>query len=44
MDLVQQKQTKNVSVMCMSFLAGDVNNFAVGCEDGSVYTGLRHGR
>lgn len=28
----------------MSFLAGDVNNFVVGSEDGMVYTACRHGR
>jgi len=25
-------------------LAGDVNNFVVGSEEGSVYTACRHGR
>ena len=43
MDL-QHKQSKAVSVTSMSFLSGDVNNFVVGSEDGSVYTGHRHGR
>ena len=43
MDL-QHKQSKTVSVTSMSFLSGDVNNFVVGSEDGSVYTGHRHGR
>eukprot|EP00795_Rhopilema_esculentum_P013907 gene13907-4859_t len=42
MDL-QHKQSKAVSVTSMSFLSGDVNNFVVGSEDGSVYTGHRHG-
>lgn len=42
MDL-QHKQSKTVSVTSMSFLCGDVNNFIVGSEDGSVYTGHRHG-
>ena len=43
MDL-QHKQSKTVSVTSMSFLSGDVNNFVVGSEDGSVFTGHRHGR
>lgn len=28
----------------MAFPLGDVNNFVVGSEDGSVYTACRHGR
>ncbi|KAL4635842.1 cytoplasmic dynein 1 intermediate chain 2-like isoform X2 [Arapaima gigas] len=37
------KQSKAVAVTCMSFPLGDVNNFVVGSEDGSVYTACRHG-
>lgn len=42
MDL-QHTHSKYVSVTCASFLPGDVNNFVVGTEDGSVYSALRHG-
>ena len=41
---MQHKQSKSVAVMCMSFQSNNVNNFAVGSEDGSVYTACRHGR
>ncbi|XP_061090227.1 dynein, cytoplasmic 1, intermediate chain 2a isoform X2 [Conger conger] len=37
------KQSKAVAVTSMSFPLGDVNNFVVGSEDGSVYTACRHG-
>ncbi|XP_041922846.1 dynein, cytoplasmic 1, intermediate chain 2a isoform X2 [Alosa sapidissima] len=37
------KQSKTVAVTCMSFPLGDVNNFVVGSEDGSVYMACRHG-
>ncbi|XP_036396098.1 dynein, cytoplasmic 1, intermediate chain 2a-like isoform X1 [Megalops cyprinoides] len=37
------KQSKAVAVTCMAFPLGDVNNFVVGSEDGSVYTACRHG-
>ncbi|KAI2663228.1 Dynein, cytoplasmic 1, intermediate chain 2a [Labeo rohita] len=37
------KQSKPVAVTSMSFPLGDVNNFVVGSEDGSVYTACRHG-
>lgn len=43
MELVH-KQSKAVAVTCMSFPIGDVNNFVVGSEEGSVYTACRHGR
>ncbi|XP_069081431.1 cytoplasmic dynein 1 intermediate chain 2 isoform X4 [Pleurodeles waltl] len=42
MELVH-KQSKSVAVTCMSFPVGDVNNFVVGSEEGSVYTACRHG-
>lgn len=31
-------------VMGMAFPTGDVNNFVVGSEEGTVYTACRHGR
>ncbi|XP_061694467.1 cytoplasmic dynein 1 intermediate chain 2-like isoform X2 [Syngnathoides biaculeatus] len=37
------KQSKSVAVTSMAFPLGDVNNFIVGSEDGSVYTACRHG-
>lgn len=37
------KQSKAVAVTSMDFPFGDVNNFVVGSEDGSVYTACRHG-
>nr|XP_020471887.1 cytoplasmic dynein 1 intermediate chain 2-like isoform X1 [Monopterus albus] len=37
------KQSKSVAVTTMAFPLGDVNNFVVGSEDGSVYTACRHG-
>lgn len=42
MDL-QHIHSKAVSVTSASFLPGDVNNFVVGSEDGSVYSAIRHG-
>lgn len=43
MELVH-KQSEAVAVTSMSFPVGDVNNFVVGSEEGSVYTACRHGR
>uniref|UniRef100_A0A4W3ID41 Cytoplasmic dynein 1 intermediate chain 2 n=1 Tax=Callorhinchus milii TaxID=7868 RepID=A0A4W3ID41_CALMI len=40
---LMHKQSKAVAVTCMSFPLGDVNNFVVGSEEGSVYTACRHG-
>nr|XP_061799158.1 dynein, cytoplasmic 1, intermediate chain 2a-like isoform X3 [Nerophis lumbriciformis] len=37
------KQSKTAAVTSMSFPLGDVNNFVVGSEDGSVYMSCRHG-
>ncbi|XP_038127078.1 dynein, cytoplasmic 1, intermediate chain 2a-like isoform X2 [Cyprinodon tularosa] len=37
------KQSKAVAVTSSAFPVGDVNNFVVGSEDGSVYTACRHG-
>ncbi|XP_064832082.1 dynein, cytoplasmic 1, intermediate chain 2a isoform X2 [Oncorhynchus masou masou] len=37
------RQSKAVAVTSMSFPLGDVNNFVVGSEDGSVYMACRHG-
>ncbi|KAA0703270.1 Cytoplasmic dynein 1 intermediate chain 1 [Triplophysa tibetana] len=42
MELIYNK-SKPVAVTCMAFPAGDVNNFVVGCEEGTVYTASRHG-
>ncbi|KAB0351984.1 hypothetical protein FD754_016841 [Muntiacus muntjak] len=42
MELVH-KQSKAVAVASMSFPVGDVNNFVVGSEEGSVYTACCHG-
>ncbi|XP_028835721.1 cytoplasmic dynein 1 intermediate chain 1 isoform X5 [Denticeps clupeoides] len=42
MELVYNK-SKPVAVTCMAFPAGDVNNFVVGSEEGTVYTASRHG-
>lgn len=38
------KQSKAVAVTSMSFPLGDINNFVVGSEEGSVYTACRLGR
>lgn len=40
---LQYKQ-KVVPVNCMAFPTNDVNNFIVGSEEGTVYTGSRHGK
>uniref|UniRef100_T1IUZ0 Uncharacterized protein n=1 Tax=Strigamia maritima TaxID=126957 RepID=T1IUZ0_STRMM len=40
---LQYKQSKAVAVTCLSFPAGDVNNFVVGSEEGTVHTACRHG-
>ncbi|XP_041964204.1 cytoplasmic dynein 1 intermediate chain 1 isoform X5 [Alosa sapidissima] len=42
MELVYNK-SKPVAVTGMAFPAGDVNNFVVGSEEGTVYTASRHG-
>jgi dynein intermediate chain len=36
---LQHKQGKPIAVTCLAFPHSDVNNFIVGSEDGSVYTG-----
>lgn len=36
---LQAKQSKPVAVTCLAFPNGDVNNFVVGSEDGTVYSG-----
>ncbi|XP_067108527.1 dynein, cytoplasmic 1, intermediate chain 2a isoform X7 [Osmerus mordax] len=43
LELALFKQSKAVAVTSMSFPLGDVNNFVVGSEDGSVYMACRHG-
>nr|CAB3240298.1 cytoplasmic dynein 1 intermediate chain 2-like [Phallusia mammillata] len=40
---LQHKQSKSVAVTSMAFQQNNVNNFAIGAEDGSVYTACRHG-
>ncbi|XP_034016351.1 cytoplasmic dynein 1 intermediate chain 1 isoform X1 [Thalassophryne amazonica] len=42
MELVYNK-SKPVAVTGMAFPTGDVNNFVVGSEEGTVYTASRHG-
>ncbi|XP_060949218.1 cytoplasmic dynein 1 intermediate chain 1 isoform X5 [Limanda limanda] len=42
MELVYNK-SKPVAVTGMAFPTGDVNNYVVGSEDGTVYTASRHG-
>ncbi|XP_038622649.1 cytoplasmic dynein 1 intermediate chain 1 isoform X2 [Tachyglossus aculeatus] len=42
MELVYNK-SKPVAVTGLAFPAGDVNNFVVGSEEGTVYTACRHG-
>ncbi|XP_063041107.1 cytoplasmic dynein 1 intermediate chain 1-like, partial [Engraulis encrasicolus] len=42
MELVYNK-SKAVSVTAMAFPTGDVNNYVVGSEEGTVYTASRHG-
>uniref|UniRef100_A0A8B9KJ38 Dynein cytoplasmic 1 intermediate chain 1 n=1 Tax=Astyanax mexicanus TaxID=7994 RepID=A0A8B9KJ38_ASTMX len=42
MELVYNK-SKPVAVTGMAFPAGDVNNYVVGSEEGTVYTASRHG-
>lgn len=43
MELVYNK-SKPVAVTGMAFPMGDVNNYVVGSEEGTVYTASRHGR
>ncbi|XP_020855630.1 cytoplasmic dynein 1 intermediate chain 1 isoform X1 [Phascolarctos cinereus] len=42
MELVHNK-SKPVAVTGMAFPTGDVNNFVVGSEEGTIYTACRHG-
>ncbi|XP_055013097.1 cytoplasmic dynein 1 intermediate chain 1-like [Boleophthalmus pectinirostris] len=42
MELVYNK-SKPVAVTCLAFPTGDVNNYVVGSEEGTVYTASRHG-
>ncbi|KAI4503639.1 hypothetical protein M0802_001042 [Mischocyttarus mexicanus] len=37
------KQSKTIAATCLAFPYGDVNNFVVGSEDGTVYGDCRHG-
>lgn len=44
LDLQQGKQNnKHVAATSLAFPTGDVNNFVVGSEEGTVYTACRHG-
>ncbi len=43
MELAYNK-SKAVAVTGMAFPTGDVNNYVVGSEEGTVYTASRHGR
>lgn len=36
---LQNKQSKQIAVTQLAFPSGDVNNFVVGSEDGTVYSG-----
>ncbi|KAK7864842.1 hypothetical protein R5R35_012491 [Gryllus longicercus] len=40
---LQHKQGKAVAVTSLAFPSGDVNNFVVGSEEGTVYSACRHG-
>ncbi|XP_077293131.1 cytoplasmic dynein 1 intermediate chain short wing isoform X3 [Arctopsyche grandis] len=40
---LQHRQSKAIAVTCMAFPQCDVNNFVLGSEEGSVYSGCRHG-
>ncbi|XP_008206521.1 cytoplasmic dynein 1 intermediate chain isoform X24 [Nasonia vitripennis] len=40
---LQNKQSKQIAVTQLAFPSGDVNNFVVGSEDGTVYSACRHG-
>ncbi|XP_071554916.1 cytoplasmic dynein 1 intermediate chain isoform X19 [Temnothorax nylanderi] len=37
------KQSKAIAATCLAFPHGDVNNFVMGSEDGTVYSACRHG-
>ncbi|XP_011351101.1 cytoplasmic dynein 1 intermediate chain isoform X3 [Ooceraea biroi] len=37
------KQSKAIAATCLAFPYGDVNNFVMGSEDGTVYSACRHG-
>ncbi|XP_044575072.1 cytoplasmic dynein 1 intermediate chain-like isoform X20 [Cotesia glomerata] len=40
---LQAKQSKPIAVTSLAFPHGDVNNFVIGSEDGTVYSACRHG-
>ena len=40
---LQGKQSKQIAVTSMGFRHGDVNNFVIGSEEGTIYTATRHG-
>lgn len=37
---LQHRQSKAIAVTCMAFPQCDVNNFVLGSEEGSVYSGI----
>ena len=37
------KQSRAVSVTTLAFPGDSTNNFVLGCEDGVIYSGQRHG-
>lgn len=39
---LHSKQAKPIAATCLAFPPGEVNNFAVGSEDGNVYSGNRN--
>jgi dynein intermediate chain len=41
---LQGKQSKPIAVTSMGFRHGDVNNFVIGSEEGTLYTATRHGK
>lgn len=38
---LQHRQSKAIAVTCMAFPQCDVNNFVLGSEEGSVYSGTK---
>ncbi|XP_018905592.1 cytoplasmic dynein 1 intermediate chain isoform X2 [Bemisia tabaci] len=41
--LMNNKMSKPVTVLCHDFLYNDINNFVLGCEEGTTYSTCRHG-
>lgn len=36
--LMNNKMSKPVTVLCHDFLYNDINNFVLGCEEGTTYS------